>query len=44
MCIGMRMTDGKHVNLRLDFAQVVDPAGSQSKNDQMLQGTLAIPF
>ncbi|MEO8441304.1 MAG: ShlB/FhaC/HecB family hemolysin secretion/activation protein, partial [Betaproteobacteria bacterium] len=42
--IGMRMTYGKHVNLRLDFAQVVDPAGTQAKNDQMLQGTLAIPF
>ncbi len=42
--IGMRMTYGRHVNLRLDFAQVVDPAGTQAKNDQMLQGTLAIPF
>ncbi len=42
--VGMRMTYGKHVNLRLDFAQVVDPAGTQAKNDQMLQGTLAIPF
>jgi hemolysin activation/secretion protein len=42
--IGMRMTYGKHVNLRLDFAQVVDPAGAQAKGDQMLQGTLAIPF
>ena len=42
--IGMRMTYGKHINLRLDFAQVVDPAGTQVKYDQMLQGTLAIPF
>jgi hemolysin activation/secretion protein len=42
--IGMRMTYGKHVNLRLDFAQVIDPAGTQNRNDQMLQGTLAISF
>jgi len=42
--IGLRMTYGKHVNLRLDFAQVVDAAGSQARNDQMLQGTLAMPF
>ncbi len=42
--IGMRMTYGKHVNLRLDFAQVIDPAGAQSRGDQMLQASLAIPF
>jgi hemolysin activation/secretion protein len=42
--VGMRMTYGKHINLRLDFAQVVDPAGAQARYDQMLQGTLAIPF
>ncbi len=41
---GLRMTYGKHVNLRLDFAQVVDPAGNQARGDQMLQGSLAIPF
>lgn len=42
--IGMRMTYGKHLNVRLDFAQVLDPAGNQSKGDQMLQGSIAIPF
>jgi hemolysin activation/secretion protein len=42
--VGMRMTYGKHVNVRLDFAQVVDPAGNQAKYDQMLQGSVAIPF
>ena len=42
--IGMRMTYGKHLNVRLDFAQVVEPAGNQAKYDQMLQGSIAIPF
>ncbi len=42
--IGMRMTVGKRLNVRLDFAQVVDPAGNQAKHDQMLQGSVAIPF
>jgi hemolysin activation/secretion protein len=42
--VGLRMTYGKHLNVRLDFAQVVDPAGNQAKGDQMLQGTVAVPF
>ncbi len=41
---GVRMTYGKHLNLRLDFSQVVDPAGSQANGDQMVQGSIAIPF
>lgn len=42
--IGMRMTYGKHLNVRLDFSQVVDPAGNQANGDQMVQGSIAIPF
>lgn len=41
---GMRMTYGKNLNLRLDFAQVIDPAGSQSRRDQMLHAAVAVPF
>ncbi|MCE9639861.1 MAG: BamA/TamA family outer membrane protein, partial [Betaproteobacteria bacterium] len=41
---GMRMTYGKHLNVRLDFSQVVDPAGNQANGDQMVQGSIAIPF
>ncbi|MEO7726066.1 MAG: hypothetical protein ABIS45_02330 [Burkholderiales bacterium] len=41
---GLRMTYGKHFNVRLDFAQVVDPAGNQARGDQMLQGSIAVPF
>ncbi len=41
---GLRMTYGKHLNVRLDFAQVIDPAGSQSRGDQMLQASVAVPF
>ena len=41
---GVRMTHGKHLNLRLDFSQVVDPAGNQANGDQMVQGSIAIPF
>lgn len=42
--VGTRMTYGKHLNMRLDFAQVIDPAGSQGRGDRMLQASVAIPF
>ena len=42
--IGLRMTYGKHFNLRLDFAQVDHPAGNQARGDQMLQASMAVPF
>ena len=42
--IGMRMTVGKHLNVRVDFAQVLDPAGSQARGDQMWQASVAVPF
>ena len=42
--IGMRMTYGKHFNLRVDFAQVAHQAGIQGKGDQMLQFSMAVPF
>jgi hemolysin activation/secretion protein len=42
--IGARVAVGKHFNLRVDFAQVVDAAGNQAKNDQMLNAAIAVPF
>ncbi len=42
--VGVRMSYGKHFNMRLDFAQVIDAAGSQAKGDQMLQASIALPF
>lgn len=42
--VGLRMTYGKHFNLRVDYAQVDHPAGVQGRGDQMLQGSVAIPF
>ena len=42
--IGARVAVGKHFNLRVDFAQVIDAAGNQAKNDQMLHAAVAIPF
>ena len=44
MGVGMRMTYGKHLNVRVDYAQVIDPAGLQSRGDQMLQASVAVPF
>ena len=41
---GVRMGYGKLLNLRLDFAQVVDPAGNQARNDQMLNASMAIVY
>ncbi len=42
--VGLRMTYGKHLNVRLVFAQVIDPAGNQARGDQMLQASIAVPF
>lgn len=42
--IGARVAVGKHFNLRVDFAQVIDAAGNQARNDQMLNAAVAIPF
>ncbi len=42
--VGLRLAYGKSLSLRLDFAQVIDPAGAQGRNDQMLHGSMAIVF
>ena len=42
--VGARVALGKRMNLRVDFAQVVDAAGSQARNDQMLQASFAVQF
>jgi len=42
--LGMRMTYGKHVNLRVDWAQIVDPAGTESRTHSAWQASLAVPF
>jgi hemolysin activation/secretion protein len=42
--LGARIAFGKRANLRIDFAHVIDAAGVQAKNDQMLNASLAIQF
>jgi hemolysin activation/secretion protein len=42
--LGARFGYGKHLTMRLDWANVIDSAGSQSKNDQMVNATVAIQF
>ena len=41
---GLRLAYRKSVSVRMDFAQVIDPAGNQARNDQMLQASLAVIF
>ncbi|MBI4190731.1 MAG: ShlB/FhaC/HecB family hemolysin secretion/activation protein [Betaproteobacteria bacterium] len=41
---GLRLAYGKSVSVRMDFAQVIDPAGNQARNDQMLQASMALIF
>jgi len=42
--LGMRMAYGKLMNLRVDWAQVVDPAGNQARSDQMLNASLVLVY
>jgi hemolysin activation/secretion protein len=42
--LGLRIAYGKSLNLRVDFANVIDSAGAQAKNDQMWNASLAILF
>jgi hemolysin activation/secretion protein len=42
--LGARVGYGKHLTMRLDWANVIDAAGSQAKNDQMVNATVAIQF
>ena len=42
--LGMRMAYGKLMNLRVDWAQVVDPAGNQARSDQMLNAILVLVY
>ncbi len=42
--VGARVSAGKNLSLRVDWAQVIDAAGNQAKGDQMLNATLAIQF
>jgi hemolysin activation/secretion protein len=41
---GARMGYGKHLTMRLDWANVIDSAGNQAKNDQMVNVTVAVQF
>lgn len=41
---GLRLASGKNLSLRFDFAQVVNSAGSQKKDDQMLNASMAFAF
>ena len=38
------MAYGKLMNLRVDWAQVVDPAGNQARSDQMLNASLVLVY
>ena len=42
--VGLRLAYAKLWSLRLDFAQVVDPAGNQGRNDQMLHAGMVVLF
>jgi len=42
--VGARIGYGKHLTMRLDWANVIDSAGNQAKNDQMVNVTLAVQF
>lgn len=42
--LGARLGYGKYLTMRLDWANVIDSAGNQAKNDQMLNATVAIQF
>jgi hemolysin activation/secretion protein len=42
--MGARFGYGKHMTLRIDWANVIDSAGNQAKDDQMVNATLAIQF
>jgi hemolysin activation/secretion protein len=42
--VGLRLSYAKRLSLRLDFAQVVDPAGNQGRNDQMLHAGVVVLF
>lgn len=41
---GLRLTHGKHLNLRVDAAQVVNPAGLQARGDHRLHASAVISF
>jgi hemolysin activation/secretion protein len=42
--VGLRFAYAKTLSLRLDFAHVIDPAGLQGRNDQMLHAGVAVLF
>ena len=42
--VGARMGYGKYLTMRLDWANVIDSAGNQAKNDQMVNATVAVQF
>ena len=42
--VGLRLAYGKLLSLRLDFAQVLDAAGTQRKNDHKVHGSVAVVF
>ncbi len=42
--VGLRLSYAKRLSVRVDFAQVIDPAGNQQRNDQMLHAGMAVLF
>ena len=42
--LGLRLAQDRHFNLRLDAAQVLNPAGFQARGDRRLHASAFIPF
>ncbi|HUO43400.1 MAG TPA: ShlB/FhaC/HecB family hemolysin secretion/activation protein [Burkholderiales bacterium] len=42
--IGWRLAIGQHFNLRADWAHVIDPAGQQGRDDDMIHAAIALIF
>jgi hemolysin activation/secretion protein len=42
--LGVRAGYGKRLSVRLDWANVIDSAGAQAKNDQMLNAAVVVQF
>ena len=42
--LGVRAGYGKRFSVRLDWANVIDSAGAQAKNDQMLNAAVVVQF
>jgi hemolysin activation/secretion protein len=42
--LGARLGYGKHLSMRLDWANVIDAAGNQARDDKMVNATVVVQF